>query len=103
VGKPKYWGAKGEKSYECMGVSQIFLGARARVAIPKSTPLPTLDKNYPIGQRFATSGPGSTGDPRLRGHLPGGPQARPNIYLILRPKYANREIFHFFKFVRFNP
>ncbi len=26
------------------------------------------------------------------GHLPDGPQARPNVYLILRSKYANRSI-----------
>ena|SRR6218665_415446 len=32
-----------------------------------------------VSQRFSTSAP-----PVVRSHLPGGPQARPNIYLILR-------------------
>src|SRR6218665_1108494 len=31
VGKPKYWGAEGGKSYKCTGVSQL-LGARVRAA-----------------------------------------------------------------------
>ena len=42
------------------------------------------------------------GPPVVRGHLPGGPQARPNIYLILRNKYVNRTILAIFQFFPFH-
>ena len=34
-------------------------------------------------------------------NLPGGPQARPNVYLILRYKYAKRNFFPIFQFFSF--
>ena len=49
-----------------------------------------------LGQQFSsTCGPLTP--LVVRNHLPGGPQASPNIQLILSKKYAKREMFEIFR------
>ena len=51
------------------------------------------ESHYSSGSQPVVPGP-----PVVHSHLPGSPQARPNIYPILRKRYAKREMFQLSNF-----
>ena len=50
-----------------------------------------------LGLSRNDSKPVVRGPPVVRSHLPGGLQARPNIYLILRKRYAKGKMFEIYR------